>query len=603
VPGTELGSWTLTNLPPYGPSETVSTIRGISGVSLTAGDSYFLAVAPLDFTTIDFLSDSNPGATGLFYHPPAYPTATQGELPAFDVIGNAAVTLNNPPPTVNNVTSSTASGTYGAGSSISIQVIFSAAVMVTGIPQLALNSGGTANYSSGSGSTTLNFTYTVGASDSSAHLNYASASALTVNGGTIQDASSNNANLTLPALGAAGSLGANTNIFIGMMAPAGSAAYTYTGNYFTSLFGSPGVSKSNSVSASLTFSAPLPANFTGDPAGPVVNDSILPVSWTITDGVHTFSSASGNLLDGLALETNVTGLITSWGVIGCSSSGCNNGDLTTMGESGGSIDEYAFQYTGTSGDLATVFNDPGTWTATLNGFTGGTSSTPAYLTGGGSVAVVTGTIGGVGSAAYYGFYWGGGAFSASASIINANAGASYLLSEGAVGGSCSGGGTATLNSGDNFTGTIAIANLAPGFYCIGVDANNSSDPAVALTFNTPVTASPVFFAGQTSLGSGVEYLAFPNSTVFGYYTFVASSIFYHYDMGYEAFVAGSASDVYLYDFASGHWWYTSNTLFPYLYDFTLKTWIYYFPNTMSPGHYTSNPRYFSNLTTGQIFTM
>ena len=74
-------------------------------------------------------------------------------------------------------------------------------------------------------------------------------------------------------------------------------------------------------------------------------------------------------------------------------------------------------------------------------------------------------------------------------------------------------------------------------------------------------------------------------------------------MGFEAFIAGSASDVYLYDFTTGHWWYTSNTLFPYLYDFSLKTWIYYFPNTNSPGHYTTNPRYFSNLTTGQIFTM
>jgi len=112
-----------------------------------------------------------------------------------------------------------------------------------------------------------------------------------------------------------------------------------------------------------------------------------------------------------------------------------------------------------------------------------------------------------------------------------------------------------------------------------------------------------FFAGEVSLGSNVEYLQFANSTVFGYYSFVASSIFYHYDMGFEAFIAGSASDVYLYDFTTGHWWYTSNTLFPYLYDFSLKTWIYYFPNTNSPGHYTTNPRYFSNLTTGQIFTM
>ena len=117
------------------------------------------------------------------------------------------------------------------------------------------------------------------------------------------------------------------------------------------------------------------------------------------------------------------------------------------------------------------------------------------------------------------------------------------------------------------------------------------------------TAPAAFFIGQVSLGSGVEYLQFPDGIVFGYYTFVASTIFYHYDMGYEAFVPGSASDVYLYDFTSSHWWYTSNTLFPYLYDFTLNSWLYYFPNTTNPGRYTSDPRYFSNLTTGKIITM
>ncbi len=112
-----------------------------------------------------------------------------------------------------------------------------------------------------------------------------------------------------------------------------------------------------------------------------------------------------------------------------------------------------------------------------------------------------------------------------------------------------------------------------------------------------------FFTGEVGLGSNVYYLAFPDSIVFGYYTFVSSTIFYHYAMGYEAFVAGSSSDAYLYDFTSKHWWYTSTTLFPYIYDFSLGAWIYYFPDTQNPGHYSTNPRYFSNLTTGQIFMM
>ena len=120
---------------------------------------------------------------------------------------------------------------------------------------------------------------------------------------------------------------------------------------------------------------------------------------------------------------------------------------------------------------------------------------------------------------------------------------------------------------------------------------------------TTVSVHPLFFTGEVNLGSGVYYLQFPNNNLFGYYNYVASSIFYHYDMGYEAFFPGSAADIYLYDFTTGHWLYTSSTLFPYLYDFTLKTWIYYFPDKNNPGHYTTNPRYFSNLTTGQVFTM
>jgi YD repeat-containing protein len=228
--------------------------------------------------------------------------------------------------TVTNVTSSTANGTYGAGFPISIQVTFNAAVTVTGTPQLALNSGGTANYSSGSGSATLTFTYTVGASDSSAKLDCASEAALTLNGGSI------NASLTLPALGTAGSLGANKSIVIGAAPPA------------------------------------------------------------------------------------------------------------------------------------------------------------------------------------------------------------------------------------------------------------------------------TFFTGEVSLGSSVYYLQFPDGNVFGYYNLQSFPIFYHYDLGFEAFVDGGKGAAYMYDFASGHWFYSSS-LFPYLYDFALNNWLYYFPDAKNPGHYTSNPRYFSNLTTGKIFTM
>jgi hypothetical protein len=132
---------------------------------------------------------------------------------------------------------------------------------------------------------------------------------------------------------------------------------------------------------------------------------------------------------------------------------------------------------------------------------------------------------------------------------------------------------------------------------------NYAGANVSVLLGETVT-EPAFFAGAVNLGSNVEYLQFPDNIVFGYYSFVASSIFYHYDMGYEAFIPGSSgTDIYLFDFTSGHWWYTNAGSFPSLYDFTLNAWIYYLPNTKSPGHYTTNPRYFSNLTTAQIFTL
>jgi hypothetical protein len=107
-----------------------------------------------------------------------------------------------------------------------------------------------------------------------------------------------------------------------------------------------------------------------------------------------------------------------------------------------------------------------------------------------------------------------------------------------------------------------------------------------------------------------NYWQFADGNPFGYYSVLEGSASWqtalidHADLGYEFVQAGSTpGSLYLYDFASGHWWYTSSSLFPYLYDFTLNAWIYYFPSTQSAGHYTANPRDFANMTTGDIFTM
>jgi hypothetical protein len=122
-------------------------------------------------------------------------------------------------PSVTNVTSTNANGSYGVGASVAITVAFTSPVTVTGTPQLALNSGGTASYAGGSGTSTLTFNCLVAAPQSSAHLEYTSTGALTLNGGSIANAVSYAALLTLPAPGATGSLSANTNIVIDTTPP------------------------------------------------------------------------------------------------------------------------------------------------------------------------------------------------------------------------------------------------------------------------------------------------------------------------------------------------------------------------------------------------
>jgi uncharacterized repeat protein (TIGR01451 family) len=117
---------------------------------------------------------------------------------------------------------------------------------------------------------------------------------------------------------------------------------------------------------------------------------------------------------------------------------------------------------------------------------------------------------------------------------------------------------------------------------------------------------PPFFSGEVSLGSGVYYLQFPNSNIFGYYNYQYFPVFYHYDLGFEYFLDAKdgKSGAYFYDFASGHWFYTGPSYpFPYLYDFTLQTILYYYPDLKNPGHYSTSPRAFYNFASGKVITI
>ncbi|MBI2931148.1 MAG: FG-GAP repeat protein, partial [Planctomycetes bacterium] len=158
---------------------------------------------------------------------------------------NKAIVIEGIVPTVTNVTSTTADGTYGIGATLSITVTFSEAVTVTGTPQLTLATGGPGtivNYSSGSGTNTLTFTYTVAAGNTSLDLDYVATNSLTLNGGSIQDATGNNATLTLPSPGGAGSLSANKDFAIDGGSPVYTqSAYRWFNNVDSAGFGGGGV--------------------------------------------------------------------------------------------------------------------------------------------------------------------------------------------------------------------------------------------------------------------------------------------------------------------------------------------------------------------------
>ncbi len=91
------------------------------------------------------------------------------------------------------------------GAVIPIQVTFSEPVTVTGVPQLALNAGSsaTAIYTGGNGSSTLTFSYTVASGQTTGDLDY-TLTALTLDGGTIEDANGDAASVALPSTGSDG---------------------------------------------------------------------------------------------------------------------------------------------------------------------------------------------------------------------------------------------------------------------------------------------------------------------------------------------------------------------------------------------------------------
>jgi len=193
----------------------------VGGSPITSG-SYVSALTYVNYTATPDPGCEFGGMTFLGLPGPQPTTSASSLVYVQHCHATLTATFNvSPAPTVSSVSASTANGSYNAGDTVNVTVTFSSAVnVVGGPPQLTLNTGAVVDYSSGSGGTTLTFTYTVAAGHTSADLNYISTAALALNGGTIKNtAGTYDAILTLPALGAANSLGGSKAIVIDTTAP------------------------------------------------------------------------------------------------------------------------------------------------------------------------------------------------------------------------------------------------------------------------------------------------------------------------------------------------------------------------------------------------
>ncbi|MFM7138087.1 MAG: hypothetical protein ACKO1M_13615 [Planctomycetota bacterium] len=184
------------------PGPAVAAYDPVATAAWTAGDRIYFSYTALPGDSAKPLNATGLNLNGgaiedLAANPPADPTA----------IGTGAlggITIDTTVPTLVTpfVSSTSPDGTYVVGSpNITITVKFSEPVFVTGgVPELALNAGAgaKATYSSGTGTDTLSFTYTVLAGQRTPALDYTSTTALSLNGAAILDAAGNAATLTLP---------------------------------------------------------------------------------------------------------------------------------------------------------------------------------------------------------------------------------------------------------------------------------------------------------------------------------------------------------------------------------------------------------------------
>lgn len=278
VQSSEIGTAYLVN-----ENVAVSSLADITG----AADNQFNQVGIAQADTATDLSTA--GLADGSYR--VYTIDAAGNLSA---ASSNSVTIDATGPTVSNVAITSASGIQNnrlnAGDVLSVTVTMDEATLVTGTPQLALNIGGStvqANYAAGSGSTELVFTYTIQAAQTDADGIRVDLDSLSLNGGTLRDATSNNATLAHGAVADDASYLVDTSAPI---APA-SAPDMLTGS-------DSGASSSDDITADNT------PTFTGGPGSGIPGDTVtvyangIAVGSAIVAGDGSYSATTSALTVG-----------------------------------------------------------------------------------------------------------------------------------------------------------------------------------------------------------------------------------------------------------------------------------------------------------------
>ena len=173
---------------------------------------------------------------------------------ATDLAGNASGaatitpwTIDTVAPVVDMVADTTDSdGTYRKGQTLTIELTLDEVVYVTGVPCLDLNSGGLAEYVSGSGTNTLVFTYLIQPGESTPVGSFLSVLGFDLTNGSISDAAGNQSALLLNTV-TNGNLDANNQLVV--ESRLGVTLVPYAGSFIDDTV-TPGSGKTNLASLS-----------------------------------------------------------------------------------------------------------------------------------------------------------------------------------------------------------------------------------------------------------------------------------------------------------------------------------------------------------------